>query len=231
MITEDKQAKDWRTTAMAISNIIIAVAAVLALMRSGTNNFPWWFPYLPVVIIAVTVAPFLPRGLVRFKSWRKRAIIRKMQPRLYGLVKEFSDLISLRMNDSMTYVLGCITQRNPKMDFQNRPLAELAEWLTSNLDRRLEQRRGSFVEFENAVNDFRALVHSYHRYYFFEPFEKLRKAENIQIIEDDRKLIELSRQSFATYLDKFQDFCKEANEKVGAKLFDFHFQKAHPFSA
>ncbi len=213
-----------------ISIVATAVAAVLTLIIFWLINLsalPQWFIIVPIAFLLTVLIIPLKNWWTKYRLRRlEEALARTNFPTLITLSKQFSDLTSLRKNDTVVFALGNI--QKSEMNLQNRELADLVEWMTGNLITRLENCHRGFTEFKSGVQDLHALTHSFHRTYFFESIKKLRSIDSSKVAEDDKKTIEVSRESFTRYLERFQTHCIETNEKLNRKEFDYHFEKARP---
>jgi len=227
---ENEKSKNWSERALAVSTIVMAVSSVLTLSISILTNvavLPVWIVYFPLVVFVAALF-FLVYSNARkiLVWWRKRAVAGSSFPNLITLAKEFANLTTLRLNDTIVYGFGKIPESGPSL--QNREFAELCEWVTNNLVARLENSKRKFNELKLGIRDLHTLVHSFHRVYFIEGMKKASSIEISNIPEDNKKIIEVARENFARYLDKFQSLCNEINERLGRKEFDYYFEKAKP---
>ncbi len=232
MIKNASEPRGWSPDkSSAISQGIMALASVLTLILllfNSMNKLPDWLIFT-TVIIAITGIFLLSIKVGRkiLSSLSQRRIANSNFPTLISLCKQFQDLISLRMTDTIVYTFGNMQQAG--VNFQMREFADLSEWITNNLIARLESSKRGFIELRQGIRDLHALTHSFHRTYFIEGIKKVRSLGGTSnILDEDKRVIEVARESFARYLERFQTFSSEINEKIGRKEFDYYFEKAKP---
>lgn len=213
-----------------ISQAVMAVATLatlLATLLNISNKIPPWFIYIPLGILILALPFPLISGGKKFRVWwiRRRAAQRCF-PALVSLSKQFRDLTSLRLSDTIICGFGKLQQSGGTL--QMRELAELSEWITNNLISRLEKDNRRFRELTEGLEDLFALTLSFHRAYFINGIKKARSLGASNIGDEEKKTIEVARESFARYLERFESFCNELNERVETKVVDHSFEKARP---
>jgi hypothetical protein len=214
----------------ARSQAVTAMAAILSfavLLLSSQTNLPPWFPYVPIVLLVIGLMYSLINVFKRVSLLLlRRSITKRSFPELIILCKRFRDLTSLRMSDTIIYAFGNV--KTSEGNIQIREFAQLSEWMTNNLISRLENCRRSFVELRTASHDLHALVHSFHRTYFIEGIKKARLIDPSNIGIEDRRIIEVARESFSGFIEAFQGYCSAINETLGKGELNFYFEKAKP---
>ena len=213
-----------------VSTIVTAIASLLLLyfqIYPGAAKLPEWFTYFLLCLFVLGILIVFVYQLVRLRNrWKSNALARKKFAQLRILVDDFQILTSPQQVDTITSALGLI--RKPENDLQKREFLDLCAWMTGNLVIRLQGSNHDFISMKLAIQDLRVLVHSYHRVYFIEGIKTLRTMAADAADEEGKRTIEVARESFARYLEKYQQFCKEINEALGEKMFDFYFEKAKP---
>jgi hypothetical protein len=226
--SENRSDRSSLDRANTISNFVIAGASVftlLAIIFTNVPALPSWFVYLPLATLAVGILFWFYPRIGRLVDWRRKGkLARAKFPHLLLLAQEFQSLTSPQQADTITYVLLNIQQ--PGGDLQSTEFLQLCAWMATNLSERLQTSKRSFDSLQLGIRELYALVHSYHRVYFIQAIEKVMGIPSVRV--DDKRTIEAAREAFARYLDKFQSLCKEINEALGRKAFDYYFQKSKP---
>lgn len=226
----DQDTKNLSERVNTTSTIVTAIASVLLLFFQifpGAGKLPDWFTYFLLCIFVLGIVIVLIYQLARIRYWWKsNALARKKFAPLRILVNDFQALTSPQQMDTITSALGQV--RKPGSDVQKREFLDLCVWMTGNLVTRLQNSNRDFISMKLAIQDLRVLVHSYHRVYFIDGIKALRAMAPDAVDEDNKRTIEVARESFARYLEKYQQFCNEINEALKEKMFDYYFEKAKP---
>jgi len=216
--------------ASAISQIIIAATSVFSLfviLLTNVAALPAWVVYIPVATLVVALVVWLYPKVGRYVGWRRKKILAKSKfPKLILLAEEFQHLSSPQQADTITSALANIQKQ--EVDLQNIEFSQLCAWIINNLIERLRISAHDFDSLRLGIQELHALTHSYHRLYFFDTIEKVRQLPFSSLPVDSLRTIEVAREAFTAYLDKFQGYCKEINEALGTTVFNFYFQKAKP---
>lgn len=226
-MNSDNTKSPWVDRTTIISNFTTSLTSILTLylaLHGDLSNLPYWFVYIPLFLLFISMIVFVKSQFSKIRALlRKRYIVKSHFSTLITLAQQFEKLTNTRVNDNMTYALSSFPSNVQQIEF-----AKLCEWVTINLITRLETSNRSFDQFKLGVHDLHALVHSYHRLYFFDVFGRIKSYGPELLSKENSKIIEVARESFSRYLERFQSFCEEINGRLNKKMFDYYFEKAKP---
>lgn len=207
--------KGWSDTLTTISTGVVAIATLATWLFGGTRAFPQWLSYLLALFVLVAVYKYSEshfRRLVRFLSLRH--YVRQQRFKLVDMIQGCNDLISTKLDDSVTSAHWKIAGRN------GRPVVDtdifgFPERLLSNILLRLSDAgpRISIAEFKGVLGDMGMLVEFCSRFYFRKPVEENRLGE---VHPDDRRSLEFARENFADFIRRFQAFDDEVRLRMGS---------------
>jgi hypothetical protein len=233
-IMNDPNQKSWHQTANTLSQIALVVIGVLSLVLGVFNSQSSFPPWLPIFLVALgLVGLFLllsPPTRALLKKWRLRSLAHHMFPQLIRLVDKFGEIVSPRRSDTIVYALGNIQRRDEwkGSEIQFQAYSQLFDLLMSNLSARARNVSKRYRDFDWIVNDLCSLVRSFQQLYFFEVIQKLRQKGLGTIGEDNKRVVDVSREAFASFLNSLDEFCKEANQKARSEVFTLYFSKVEP---
>jgi len=207
--------KGWSDTLTTISTGVVAIATLATWLFGGARAFPQWLSYLLTLFVLVAVYKYSEshvRRLVRFLSLRH--YVRQQRFRLVDMIQGFIDLISAKLDDSVTSAHWKIAGRNGQ-PIVDTDIFGFPERLLSNILLRLSDAgpRISIAEFKGVLGDMGMLIEFCSRFYFRKPVEENRLGE---VHPDDRKSLEFARENFADFVRRFQAFDDEVRLRIGS---------------
>lgn len=143
-----------------------------------------------------------------------RRFLRQQRFRLVGSIEGFSDLMSLRLESSVTSVIRKVSERTgtPLVD---PDLLPIPDQFLSNILIGLSEAGGhvSIREFRGVLNDRSTLIKFSTNFYFRKP-----AAEGMFALvkPDDRNGLEAARESYADFVRRFEVFYDEVRLRVGS---------------
>jgi hypothetical protein len=206
--------KGWSDTLTTISTGVVAIATLATWLFGGTRAFPQWLSYLLTLFVLVAVFKYSEshaRRLSRFLSLRH--YVRQQRFKLVDMIQGFNDLISSKLDDSVTSAHWKIAGRNGR-PIVDTDLFGYPERTLSNILLRLSDAgaRISIAEFKGVLGDMGVLVGFCSRFYFRKPVEENRLGE---VHPDDLKSLEFARENFADFVRRFQAFDDEVQLRMG----------------
>jgi hypothetical protein len=208
--------KGWSDTLTTISTGVVAIATLVSWFFGGSHNFPRWFSYLLTVFVLVAAYKYSEshlRRLVRY--FAIRLYLRRQRFRLADIIQGFGDLISTKLEDSVTSVLRRIAERNAK-GIVETDLFTFPEQSLANILLRLSEAGGTLSagEFKGVLNDLSVLIRYCSHFYFRKPVQENRLSG---LDPAERNGLELARENFVDFVRKFQDFHNEVQLRLGSE--------------
>jgi len=220
-----KNGDDKFTKWNAYSGIVAAVTGILTLavqLSAGRALQNWWFGLVPILLIVPVLVVFVGR------AWRKvvsvkfeNRIAKANHVKLLNYLSEFRSQVGT--NSATNIIFALSTVNNIGQRLQKREFAELCEMIVDDLRERIGKNKHSFPEFKKALLHLGLMVIMFERLYFNITMQEIKGLGADMISLDTFKKVELSRQNFVNFLDRFSSFNNELNEHLGRKEFGYYF--------
>jgi hypothetical protein len=206
--------KGWSESLVTISTGVVAIATLATWFFGGSKGFPAWVTYVLTVFVAVAVYKYSERylrGLLRL--FLIRQYLRQQRFRLVDSIEGFSDLMSLRLESSLTSVLKKISG-GAGVDVVDPDLLPIPDQFLSNILVGLSEAgsRITIREFQGVLNDLSTLIKFSTYFFFTKP-----TADGVlrQVKAEDRNGLEAVRENYADFLRRFEVFYDEVRLHVG----------------
>jgi predicted CopG family antitoxin len=220
--------KHWFDTVATISSGVIAIGTLLNFFYGRQTNFPHWLNYLLAVFLLLIIYRY-SQGYIRrtIEVLSLRSFLRDQNQRLVDFLQRFTELVTLRGNDSVSDLLQKMSE-SKKQDLVDRDLFAYPDQFLSNILLRLSEsgKNISQSEFKGVLNDLSTLIKFCSYFYFKKPFHIVGTPA---LTSDERKNIELARENFADFVRRFAAYYDEANAKLGSTA-RAHFEIPKPLS-
>ncbi|HXX63692.1 MAG TPA: hypothetical protein VEO56_07835 [Bacteroidota bacterium] len=206
--------KGWSDSLATISTGVVAIATLAGWLFGGAHGFPHWFTYIITVFVLVAIYKYSERHVGKLIQYLSlRSYLRQERYRLVEIIQGFGDLISLKLDDSVSSVIRRISERSgttivePELfDYPNEILSNILLRLTD------AGKKVTVSEFKGVLNDLSTLLTFCSHLYFKKPLESNKLGH---VTAADRNSLELARENFADFVRRFQAFHDEIHLRLG----------------
>ncbi len=207
--------KGWNESLVTISTGVVAIATLATWFFGGARGFPAWVTYVLTIFVAVALYKYSETYLKRLLGLLiVRRYLRQQRFRLVDSIEGFSDLMSLRLESSVTSVLKKVSGRTGTA-IVDPDLLPIPDQFLSNILVGLSEAGGRVTirEFRGVLNDLSTLIKFSTNFYFRKPAEEGKLA---LVKPDDRNSLEAARENYADFVRRFEVFYDEVRLRVGS---------------
>lgn len=207
--------KGWSDSLATISTGVVAIATLAGWLFGSAHGFPHWFTYIITVFVLLAIYKYSEHHVGRFfRHLSLRSFMRQERYRLVEIIQGFGDLISPKLDDSVSSVIQRISQRSGRTIVEPE-LFDYPNEILSNILLRLTDagKKVTVSEFKGVLNDLSTLLTFCSHLYFRKPVEDNKLGG---VTPADRNSLELARENFADFVRRFQAFHDEIHLRMGS---------------
>ena len=206
--------KGWSESLVTISTGVVAIATLATWFFGASKGFPVWVTYVLTLFVAIAVFKYSEVYLKRLlRLFLLRQYLRQQRFRLVDSIEGFSDLMSLRLETSVTSVLKRVSERSG-VRVVDPDLLPIPDQFLSNILIGLSEAGGRITirEFQGVLNDLSTLI-KFSTYFFFR--KPVDEGAVQQTRSEDRATMEAARENYADFIRRFEEFYDEVRLHVG----------------